>query len=188
MKINKLTFGTFIAYILTLTRNERRLKMSTKKIIALTGAILVLAAGLALAQEKKGDEANKVQVKNQAQTQSANQLQTQAQARARTRVRTQFIDQNGDGINDLYRDADNDGIPNCQDPDWTRPLDGTGYKGGKGTGQANAAIQAGNGKGFLGNQGFFNQSFRNAQPGSGICCPGCDGTGPKGKINRKGRG
>jgi hypothetical protein len=27
------------------------------------------------------------------------------------------------------RDADGDGIPNAQDPDWTRPLDGTGYQG-----------------------------------------------------------
>ena len=39
-----------------------------------------------------------------------------------------FIDEDGDGINDLARDADNDGIPNCLDPDWTRPEDGTGYK------------------------------------------------------------
>jgi len=160
--------------------------MSTKRMIALTGAFLVLAAGLALAQEKKAEEANKSQVKTQAQTQVSNQ--EKVQTRAKTRVRTQFIDQNGDGINDLYRDHDNDGVPNCQDPDWTRPQDGTGYKGGKGTGQANAMIQAGNRKGFLGNPGFSNQSFRNAQPGTGTCCPGCDGTGPKGKIVRKGRG
>lgn len=26
------------------------------------------------------------------------------------------------------RDADGDGIPNCLDPDWVRPLDGTGYQ------------------------------------------------------------
>ncbi len=32
------------------------------------------------------------------------------------------------------RDADGDGIPNAQDPDWTRPLDGTGYQGGAGCG------------------------------------------------------
>ena len=39
-----------------------------------------------------------------------------------------FIDEDGDGINDLARDADDDGIPNCLDPDWTRPEDGTGYQ------------------------------------------------------------
>jgi len=38
-----------------------------------------------------------------------------------------FIDENCDGINDLARDADNDGIPNCLDPDWVRPEDGSGY-------------------------------------------------------------
>ena len=34
-----------------------------------------------------------------------------------------FIDEDGDGINDLMRDDDGDGIPNCQDPDWTCPGD-----------------------------------------------------------------
>jgi len=29
-----------------------------------------------------------------------------------------FIDENGDGINDLALDSDGDGIPNCQDPDY----------------------------------------------------------------------
>ena len=158
--------------------------MSTRKIIALAVAGLILTAGLALAQTQQSEEANKVQVKTQAQAKTANQ----AQARTRTWVRTQFVDQNGDGINDLYRDHDNDGIPNCQDPDWTPPQDGTGYKSGQGAGQGNAATQAGNRKGFLGNGGFSNKSFRNAQLGTGSCCPGCDGTGPKGKIVRKGRG
>jgi hypothetical protein len=39
-----------------------------------------------------------------------------------------FIDEDCDGINDLARDADNDGIPNCLDPDWVRPVDGSGYQ------------------------------------------------------------
>jgi hypothetical protein len=37
------------------------------------------------------------------------------------------------------RDADGDGIPNGQDPDWTRPLDGTGYQGGAGCGCASGS-------------------------------------------------
>ncbi len=162
--------------------------MSTKRIIALAGAVLVLTAGLALAQNQQSEEANKVQVKTQTQAQTTNQEKAQTQVQARTRVRTQFIDQNGDGINDLSRDADNDGVPNCQDPDWVAPQDGTGYKGGQGAGSGNPALQAGNRKGFLGNGGFSNRSFRNAQSGAGTCCPGCDGTGPKGKTVRKGRG
>jgi len=53
---------------------------------------------------------------------------TQAISQKEMVQRFGFIDENGDGINDLARDEDNDGIPNCQDPDWTRPEDGTGYK------------------------------------------------------------
>jgi len=40
----------------------------------------------------------------------------------------------GDGIGNMFnyffqwlRDNDGDGIPNCLDPDWVRPEDGTGY-------------------------------------------------------------
>jgi len=40
------------------------------------------------------------------------------------------------------RDADGDGIPNAQDPDWTRPLDGTGYQSGAGCG-CNSGSNAG---------------------------------------------
>jgi len=43
-----------------------------------------------------------------------------------------FIDENGDGINDNFRDHDGDGIPNYQDPDWVRPQDGTGSGNGHG--------------------------------------------------------
>ncbi len=36
----------------------------------------------------------------------------------------------------LYeRDADGDGILNCDDPDWVRPADGSGYGEGTGYGQ-----------------------------------------------------
>jgi hypothetical protein len=181
--INNLAIGTFIAYLMALTKLKEA-QMSAKRMIALTGALLVLATGLALAQEKKANEANKIQVKTQAQTPSGNQAQT----RARARVRTQFVDQNGDGINDVYRDHDNDGVPNCQDPEWTRPRDGSGYQGGQGNGQGNAGIKAGNRKGSPGNPGFSNRSFRNAPSVAGTSRPGCDGTGPKGKNTRRGRG
>jgi hypothetical protein len=41
-----------------------------------------------------------------------------------------FVDDNGDGYNDLAPDADGDGIPNGLDPDYVRPLDGTGQRFG----------------------------------------------------------
>ena len=66
--------------------------------------------------------------------------QTRAQAKAQTksefrlRNRTAFVDENGDGISDLAKDADGDGIPNCQDPDWVKPGDGSGAQARKGSG------------------------------------------------------
>ncbi|MBC8423085.1 hypothetical protein H8E07_03085 [bacterium] len=41
-----------------------------------------------------------------------------------------FIDEDGDGFNDLAPDADGDGIPNGLDPDYVRPGDGTGNQFG----------------------------------------------------------
>ena len=38
----------------------------------------------------------------------------------------QFIDEDGDGFNDLAPDADGDGIPNGLDPDYVKPEDGSG--------------------------------------------------------------
>jgi len=133
--------------------------MSTKKTV-LVGSLLILGLGLfissAFAQVDK------------------NALQTRT--RSQERVRTMFVDENGDGINDLNRDHDNDGIPNCQDPDWKRPQDGTGYKN-----QFGKANGGGNGN----HAGWNNASFRGAggQFGSGVC----DGTGPKGSANRRGK-
>ncbi|MBU8869253.1 MAG: hypothetical protein KOO60_00135 [Gemmatimonadales bacterium] len=38
----------------------------------------------------------------------------------------QFVDEDGDGFNDLAPDADGDGIPNGLDPDYAKLEDGTG--------------------------------------------------------------
>lgn len=45
----------------------------------------------------------------------------------------QFIDEDGDGFNDLAPDDDGDGIPNGMDPDYVKPEDGDGlaYQWGK---------------------------------------------------------
>jgi len=94
--------------------------------------------------------------------------QIQKRTQTRAQVRAQFVDQNGDGINDCLRDHDNDGIPNRQDPDWTRPQDGTGVKNQFGR-QNGESWNRGS---FRGQQGPF---------GTGVC----DGSGPKGKA--KGR-
>ena len=106
------------------------------------------------------------------------QTKVQAKAQQQTQQRARFVDQNGDGICDFARDHDNDGVPNCQDPDWKRPQDGTGNK-------ARLAKGAGNQTGSRG-PGWKAASFwgGRGQFGSGVC----DGTGPKGKGPRPGRG
>ncbi len=50
-----------------------------------------------------------------------------------------FVDENGDGFNDLAPDADGDGIPNGLDPDYQPPQDGTGAQFGH---RANGASMA----------------------------------------------
>jgi hypothetical protein len=49
-----------------------------------------------------------------------------------------FVDENGDGFNDLAPDADGDGIPNGLDPDYVPPQDGNGNR----LGQINAGENA----------------------------------------------
>jgi len=94
-----------------------------------------------------------------------------------------FIDEDGDGINDLARDADNDGIPNCMDPDWTRPEDGTGYKNQYGYKHHSAA----NGQNS-GGANNFNHSYNylwNNNYGGGNGTGVCDNTGSHGNQGRK---
>lgn len=73
-----------------------------------------------------------------------------------------FVDENGDGINDLAPDADNDGIPNRLDEDYVRPLDGSGYghrwgagnnADGTSVGQRRGGRGPGNGTGECVNEG-----------------------------------
>ncbi|MEI6614156.1 MAG: hypothetical protein WCL37_04605 [Chrysiogenales bacterium] len=92
-----------------------------------------------------------------------------------------FIDENGDGINDLARDADNDGIPNCLDPDWTRPEDGTGYKNKYGY-----KHQMGNAQnhGVANNFNYNYNYLWNNNWGGDSCTNACDSTGPNGNQGR----
>jgi len=132
--------------------------MSYKKLL-LAGSILILGVGLFASGVNA--QTSKIAARDKDLT--------------RTRLRAMFMDQDCDGINDKLRDHDNDGVPNCQDPDWAPPKDGTGYQerkgkgAGNGTGWNNASFR-GQGQGFAGSLG------------TGVC----DGTGPKGKAIRKG--
>lgn len=133
------------------------------------GFMLILGLGLIFATENP-----------QAQTRNVNQNRIAQKFKARI----MFMDQNGDGICDSFRDHDNDGIPNCQDPDWSRPQDGTGYKNKNGNNSSSNMFK--NRKGSQGGNAWNKQSFRQnkANFGGGIC----DRTGPKGNAFKRGRG
>ena len=158
-----------------------------KKVLALAVGILLVGLAFAVAQEKTQEQAQaKAQVK--AQLKAQNKVQTKAAFRYRNEIR--FVDKNGDGINDLARDADGDGIPNGQDSDWTRPLDGTGYKGQNRVGRPDGTeMTQGQKAGKVTKSNFGKGSFRTGMTaagrttGTGVC----DGTGPKGSAQRKGR-
>jgi len=133
--------------------------------------MMVAGAVLALGLSISGFEAFAGQAANTAGNGAAARRQYRNQAQCR------FMDQNCDGINDNFRDHDNDGIPNGQDPDWKAPRDGSGYQGRNGR-----TSVSGNG-----NQGGLNKAFfraRGGGPGSNLC----DGTGPHGRASRRGRG
>jgi hypothetical protein len=83
-------------------------------------------------------------------------------------------------------DDDGDGIPNCQDPDYVRPKDGTGKKLGKmhmfKGANGNSGFGPGNGSGNSGIGPRDGTGFgKAAGAGTGVC----DGTGPKGKGRGK---
>ncbi len=83
--------------------------------------------------QKKGKEVKnlrlgreKVGVRKRKQIKTQEQIPQEVRKRARKRIQNRqrhrnFIDEDGDGINDLLQDADGDGIPNGKDPDWMCP-------------------------------------------------------------------
>jgi hypothetical protein len=114
-------------------------------------------------------------------TQEKNQIQNQVKVESKVNTQTQtkghgngFVDLNKDGYNDNAIDSDGDGIPNCQDPDFVRPQNGSGQK------KMNGMIfqnKFGGNRYCLGNGVGPKDGTGN---GSGNHTGICDGTGPKG--------
>ena len=101
-----------------------------------------------------------------------------------------FVDANGDGYNDNAPDADGDGIPNGQDPDYEGSFagNGRGFVDADGDGINDNAMDA-DGDGIPNGQdadyvrpqdGSGAQRGLDAGKGTGIGTGDCDGTGPKG--------
>jgi hypothetical protein len=99
-----------------------------------------------------------------------------------------FIDEDGDGYNDLAPDADGDGIPNGLDPDYVPAMDGTGNRFGAnhggctlvkglGTGHYGPGDGTGGGTGPADGTGFG--------PGTGDCINGKTDTTAAWRGNRR---
>ncbi len=103
-----------------------------------------------------------------------------------------FIDEDGDGINDVLRDHDGDGIPNGQDPDWKGLKKGDTPKARNGfareaAGTGRDGLQAGE----LHRASFGKGAFRGGRPawaGLGTGAGISEAAGPKGRMFRRGRG
>jgi hypothetical protein len=211
-----------------------------KRTIAIMVGLLVLGFAFAAAQQTTRTEAQeKAQIQTEVKAQTRVQAKTQTKPEFRYRNRIAFIDEDGDGINDRANDADGDGVPNCQDPDWVQPADGTGYQYRKGAlndpasgearsgyayqlardddgdgipngqdpdwvrpedgsgyqaqhkiGQPNEAeMTKGLKAGKITTASFGKGSFRSGGAGAARMAGAgvCDGTGPKGNVQRKGR-
>jgi len=168
----------------------KEVKMREKLFFALVGTILILTGGVVFA-----DDADQSRNRNQVR------VEVKPQNKLQFQYRMMFVDENGDGICDGLRDHDNDGIPNGQDPDWTKPKDGTGNQfkkgngdqngNGKGNGSENgnrnqnSGNQFGNKNEFRGGNGWSNQSFRQNRTGSGGGL--CDSSGSRGNAQRGGK-
>jgi len=131
-----------------------------------------------LTNNKKEQNQNKATIRTEERARIQNKIKQQDKTKERTK-RGPYVDENGDGINDFYRDHDADGIPNCQDPDWTAPKDGTGYKGSP---DDTGFPQVMN-KSMNRNTTWTRNAFRNQVS---LASQICDGSGPKGKVSRKG--
>ena len=96
-----------------------------------------------------------------------------------------FVDENGDGINDLAPDADGDGIPNGRDDDYVRPADGTGPGPCDGTGAGRLGHGPRSGKGGFGpGDGTGYHQMGPAADGTGFGPGDCTSDGPQGNPRR----
>jgi len=142
--------------------------MSMKRIFAIFGSLLILGVGAGAAlPQNPAQERNQVQGKNKVRNGAQNAEQTPFQNRLK------FRDENGDGICDSYRDHDNDGIPNGQDPDWSRVKEGKGSQGRFGNKSSGSKQGLRNGKGSSN-----KQTFRKSRGKAGV--------GRSGKGNSRG--
>jgi len=152
--------------------------MSMKKTFAILGSLLILGVGVGTsAQQNPAQEKNQVQEKNKVRNGVPDGVDTPLQNRL------MFRDENGDGICDSFRDHDNDGVPNGQDPDWSRAKDGKGNQGRFGNENSGNKFGIRNGQG--GSNKWSKQSFRQNRAGGGKGVGGKDSS--QGNLRKGGK-
>lgn len=145
--------------------------MRIKHILTVAGLVLVLSFGSTLMAQKNRVSGDHVRMSWTENRPGAPLL---------------FLDENGDGICDPFRDHDGDGIPNGQDPDWERPLDGDGYQEGKGVQQDRGGFANRNSFREQNGEAQYRRSFRYQRklagnPGNAVPGPKGNGSGHGGK-------
>ncbi len=149
-----------------------------RRTVAFIGLLLILGLGFVFAQEQQ--EQSKAQVRKEERKEVHAEVQTQPKTRVRNRL--MFVDENGDGISDFARDHDNDGIPNCQDPDWAPPEDGSGYMNRYKNASAANKFEYRNK--FYSGKGWNKASFRHSY--SYLTRSAQGGSGSRGKAGKRG--
>ncbi len=91
---------------------------------------LFITSGVALAEETGGVKMRQeILEKRSSPDQTDKGIPPPTRTESRERRRIPFLDENGDGINDvLFRDDDGDGIPNRRDDDWLALQEGAGAR------------------------------------------------------------
>ena len=90
-----------------------------------------------------------------------------------------FVDEDGDGFNDLAPDHDGDGIPNGLDPDWVRPEDGSGLQHRYGFEDLAALFAKSFGEAAAGYAYGYENGYAHGQDGAAQFGPGeAGGFGP----------
>ncbi len=150
-------------------------EMKIKKIVAISSLLFFGAGGWVLFA---APQSRRIQRRSELRA-----LQGASQPYYQSRLR--YRDENGDGIHDGFRDHDNDGIPNCQDPDWVRAQDGTGYQnriGRRDASRWNGMRSQGQGMRSLSRQSF---RWNNRNLSGGACVPRRDGSRRGGRNGRR---
>lgn len=148
--------------------------MNKKKYLAVFSVMFFIGGTLAVSAEP---QSRRVQRRSEVQAE-------RGVARSDYQNRLRYRDENGDGIHDGFRDHDNDGVPNCQDPDWAPPQDGAGYQNR--IGQRESSRWNGMRSEGQGQRTWSRQSFRwnNRNFGSGVCDPRRSGSRRGGRNGR----